>query len=81
MLHLLSYADKELTNSLLLASDWFTNISVCDLVLQKEIQRKKSQSDPKNSSPITNPCLCPTKTTSNMPMHTIIYIYHPSPKS
>ena len=55
MLHLLSYADKELTNSLLLASDWFTNISVCNLVLQKEIQRKKTQNDWQNSSPFTNP--------------------------
>ena len=30
-LYLLSYADKELTNSLVLASDWLSKFSVCDL--------------------------------------------------
>ena len=33
---LLSYADQELTNSVKLASDWLTNISVCDLVWQRD---------------------------------------------
>ena len=50
------YADKELTNlELVLASDWLTNISVCDFVWQKEIQRKKSQNEWQNSSPFINP--------------------------
>jgi len=57
MLDLLSYTDKELTNSLLLASDWLTilAISVCDLVWQREIHRRKSQYDQQNSSPFINP--------------------------
>ena len=38
-LYLLSYADKELTNSLVLASDWLNNIRVW-LVQQNEIHRK-----------------------------------------
>ena len=75
--YLLSYADKELTNSFVLASDWLTNISVCDLVLQKEIQRKKSQNDQKNSSPFTNPCLCPTKNHLKY-AYAYNYIYIPS---
>ena len=35
MLYLLSYADKELTNLLLLASDWLT-ISACVIWFHKE---------------------------------------------
>ena len=41
MLYLFSYADKELTNSLLLASDWFTK-SVCVIWLDKERFTEKS---------------------------------------
>ena len=39
-LYLLSYADKELTNLLVLASDWLSNIS---------------NNEQQNSSPFTNP--------------------------
>ena len=45
MLNSLSYTDKEVTNSLLLASGW--TISVWDLVWQKEIQRKSYKIDGK----------------------------------
>ena len=56
-LSLLSFADKELTNSLVNPTDWLMNISECDLIWQKEIQRKKSNYDQKNFSPFTNPWL------------------------
>ena len=42
MLYLLSYTDKELTNSLLLASDWLT-ISVCVIWFDKERFIEKSK--------------------------------------
>ena len=41
MFYLLSYTDKELTNSFLLASDWLT-ISVCMIWFDKERFREKS---------------------------------------
>ena len=41
MLHLLSYTDKELTNSLLLASDYLT-ISVCVICFDKDRLIEKS---------------------------------------
>ena len=42
MLYLLSYTDKELTNSLLLASDWLT-ISVCVIWFDKVKFNEKSK--------------------------------------
>ena len=42
MLYLLSYTDKELTNSLLFASNWLT-ISVCVISFDKERFIEKSK--------------------------------------
>ena len=38
---MLSYADKELTNSLVLASDWLSNISVVILLDKKRFREKR----------------------------------------
>ena len=54
MFYLLSYTGKELTNSVLLASDWLT-ISVCVIWFDKQKFIEKSQNDQQNSSPFTNP--------------------------
>ena len=57
-IYLLSHADKEqLTHLYLILISWA--ILVCDLVWQKEIQRKKSQNDQQNSPPFTNPGVQP----------------------
>ena len=47
---------KELTNSLVLASDWLSNISVRFGLIKRDSE-KKSQYHWQNSSPFTNPCL------------------------
>ena len=40
-LHLLSYTDKELTNSLVLASDWLSNISVWFGLTKRDSEKSK----------------------------------------
>ena len=39
-LQLLSYADKELTDSLVLASDWLSNISVCFGLTKRDSEKE-----------------------------------------
>ena len=65
MFYLLSYADKELTNSLLLASDWLT-ISVCVIWFDKERLREKSHNITSKITLLLQILVCYTRTGSSI---------------